>query len=348
MSGISVTTSYLAGGTLLPNTFIDQYMVKANGEYVKVYVYLLHLVTQGQSFSISCLADLLELTERDILRALNYWEKEGLITMSKSGETIISIDLLPISNQKAPVSVPVQEEHSSTEATPPAKILPALRTLSPIQIQEKNNDKTFSFLLYIAETYIGKPLNHNDINILCYFYDDLSMSSELIEYLIDYCVSNGKKSFRYMQSVALAWYEKGITDVESAKSDSSSYRKDYYKVMHAFGLNTNPAPAQLEYLKCWLDTEHFELELVIEACNRTIDSINKASFKYANSILKRWKDNQVHTLNDVKTFESKHKPTQTKKNQGNNQFHNFTQRDYDFDDLEKRYIQKINHDVKEG
>lgn len=347
MSGIEVTTSYLAGGTLLPNDFVDRYMIKANGEYVKVYVYLLRLVSEGRSFSISCLADLLELTERDILRALNYWEKEKLVSMTKNGETITSINLLPISTRQVAVTQPASTKESTTESSTVTAI-PALRTLSPVQIQKKNEDKTFSFLLYIAETYIGKPLNHNDINILCYFYDDLAMSSELIEYLIDYCVSNGKKSFRYMQSVAIAWYEKGIHDVESAKADSNNYRKDYYKVMHAFGLNTNPAPTQLEYLKRWLDMEHFELDLVIEACNRTIDSINKASFKYADSILKRWKDNQVHTVSDITTFESKHKPPKTQNTKQNNQFHNFNQRDYDFDSLEKRYIQKINHDVKEG
>ena len=85
MSSINVTTTYPTGGTLLPNAFVDYYMIKANGEYVKVYIYLLRMVSNGQKFNIPYLADLLELTERDICRALKYWKKENLLDLVMDG-----------------------------------------------------------------------------------------------------------------------------------------------------------------------------------------------------------------------------------------------------------------------
>lgn len=81
MNYIKVTTTYPTGGTLLPNAFVDNYMIRANGEYIKVYIYLLRMVSDGANFSIPCLADVLELTERDVTRALKYWEKESLLRM---------------------------------------------------------------------------------------------------------------------------------------------------------------------------------------------------------------------------------------------------------------------------
>ena len=45
MNYIKVTTTYPTGGTLLPNAFVDNYMIRANGEYIKVYIYLLRMVS---------------------------------------------------------------------------------------------------------------------------------------------------------------------------------------------------------------------------------------------------------------------------------------------------------------
>ena len=66
--------------TVLENEFIDRYMPKANGEYVKVYLMLLRHLDESASLPApSRLADLLECTEKDILRAFKYWEGQGLL-----------------------------------------------------------------------------------------------------------------------------------------------------------------------------------------------------------------------------------------------------------------------------
>ena len=72
-------------------------MIRANGEYIKVYIYLLRMVSDGANFSIPCLADVLELTERDVTRALKYWEKESLLRMELKDGEISFIELLPVS-----------------------------------------------------------------------------------------------------------------------------------------------------------------------------------------------------------------------------------------------------------
>lgn len=54
-------------------------MLDANGRYVKVYLYLSEYIQAGKTdISVSELADKMDSTERDIIRALQHWEKKGL------------------------------------------------------------------------------------------------------------------------------------------------------------------------------------------------------------------------------------------------------------------------------
>jgi len=77
-------------------------------------------------------------------------------------------------------------------------------------------------------------------------------------------------------------------------------------------------------------------------------AIHKPSFEYAEKILAGWKENGVKTMSDVKALDAKRnqektekqqKPAAAQKPQRPNQFHNFEQRDYDYDALLKRLNQ---------
>ena len=74
--------------TVLENEFIDRYMAQANGEYVKVYLLVLrHLGDSSGMLSIPEMADILECTEKDVLRALRYWKKQGILDYTDYGDT---------------------------------------------------------------------------------------------------------------------------------------------------------------------------------------------------------------------------------------------------------------------
>ena len=83
--------------TLVPNSFLSTYMPSANGNFVKIYLYLLMLCQNPdalQDRSISGLADEMECTENDILRALRYWKKQGLLMWTGTEDEIRDICLL--------------------------------------------------------------------------------------------------------------------------------------------------------------------------------------------------------------------------------------------------------------
>ena len=142
----SLTTQFSQQYTYIPNAFIDTYMPEANGSFVKVYLYLLRQMgTATPVLTIEMMADMLSNTEADILRALRYWKKQGLLEIEEKEGEITHLCLLPLESSPSvsepfpgPVSVPhvsgaaLSEFSASTEQTAsentlsePAGIVPA-------------------------------------------------------------------------------------------------------------------------------------------------------------------------------------------------------------------------------
>ena len=75
--GVNFKDRWSVPSTAVAHEFIDQYMAVANGEYVKVYLFVLR--HQGEDITIERIADALDHTESDVRRALAYWEKLGIL-----------------------------------------------------------------------------------------------------------------------------------------------------------------------------------------------------------------------------------------------------------------------------
>lgn len=395
MSLISLQNSSELEVTILSNRFIDNFMPRANGEFVKVYIYLLRAVSSSpSSFSLEHMADRLFCTERDIFRALKYWEGEKILSLtyttdrqlsgitllepfadaghmesSASSENIFSTagtSSSPVSAQmaagisqpvaltgSAPKNVSLSSSNSAVSGGTSSELSTSadyIRSLTPDHISELKQNEEVSQLLYIAEQYLAKTLTPTEMQKIFFFYDELHMSADLIEYLVEYCVSRGRKSMRYIETVALAWTRDGVTTVEMARDASSRFSKDYYTILKAMGISgRNPVENEISYIDTWRKTYGFDLELIQEACSRTVLSTGQPSFQYADKILSGWKRKNVHTPEDVRLLDAEHKKRQLEKavsrkkqpaaqSQSNNRFNNFHQRDYDFTEYEKRLL----------
>lgn len=324
---LTLKNCFEGNSTVIENDFIDHYMAKANGEYVKVYLLLLrHLNASNSSLSICKLADCLECTEKDILRAFKHWSKVGLLKIDY--DEAGNICGLAVGKHVANSVV-------STTTQP-----------KPVKRAKKVTQEELRQLYFVVEQYIGKPLSATEIKKINYFYDALNFSIDLIEYLIEYCVDNGHRTFHYIETVALNWADSGIQTVEEAKSNTLLYSKNYFSILNAFGIKgRNPAPAEIAYMKRWIEEYGFSLDIIIEACNRTICNTHKPDFKYTDTILSNWIAKDVHTLSDIsKLDEAYQKERETKKSTPSktttirNRSNNFEGRSYDMDALEQQLL----------
>lgn len=361
--------------TAVANEFIDEYMAGANGEYVKVYLYVLR--HQGRRLTIDMIADGLNHTESDVARALSYWQRMGVLSEEKGRKNNLDGDRsLEVWSSKNPGG----ENASLKEAAATSghvtlkpdekKERAAVPFKRPVYTQEPVNrlaqDEEFAQLLYIAQKYTNLVFTPRDCQVFAYLYEELGMKGELLEYLVEYCVQNGHSSVRYIEAVALNWHEKEIKTVRDAKLHCASYSQDSFAVMKAFGINNrNPGLPEQKLMDKWFKDFSFSRELVVEACGRTIAAIHNPSFQYADKILSEWKLAGVKCLADVEALDVKRiagkeevRQSEDKQPFGQegakaasrqvkhprkgapNQFHNFEQRDTDYDALMVKQVKE--------
>ncbi|MDY5663997.1 MAG: DnaD domain protein [Blautia sp.] len=350
--------------TIVSNTFIDEYMPRANGEFVKVYLYLLRVMGDTLvSLSLEQMADRLMCTEGDILRALKYWEGERLLILDyrENGEPEgITLCEMPVSaladtahpaiaaaeaSSAASSAVSAGSSQKSASASPSSVPLKK-KSLTPDRIRELKQNEEIVQLLYIAEQYLGKALTPTEIQKILFFYDELKMSVDLIDYLIEYCVGRGHKSMRYIETVAMAWAQEGITTVEMAKDSTSRYGKDYFTILKSMGItNRNPVDSEVSMMDTWMKDYGFTMDLIQEACTRTVLLTGQPSFQYTDKILSGWLKKGVKSMQDVKVLDAQHQKRKQERTASRtpapktpNRFNNFHQRDYDFDEYEKRLL----------
>lgn len=353
MKKLTLKNRFQTNATLLPNDFIDNYMVNANGEFVKVYLFLLrHLDDPCSSLTIPMIADCLNNTENDVLRAFRYWETAGLLRLERDAEDrITGIELQKMTSAKksgadvmAAPSVPVPEEPAAEE--PEAPVAAPAVPPNAVPLDTFRAQKEIKSLLFIAEQYLGKTLTRTDMETITYFYDTLHMSADLIEYLIETCVENGHKSMHYIRKVALSWCDSGIETVSQAKEQSQSYNRNCFTVLNAFGIkNRGPAASELTYIRKWAEDYGFTADMIEEACRRTISATHQPSFEYADTILTRWHENHVRSLKDVTVLDEvfqKEKAAQriasVRTRTPARNLNNFERRNYDMDSLEEQLL----------
>lgn len=409
MTAINISSDIATSFTTVSDIFIDQYMPKANGEFVKVYLYLLRATGSGAGIAtISEIADHFSNTEADIIRALNYWASEGILQLQTGADgQIIGVNLCSLSvsgmqaaqsniqstvadnaaqnnlqngvvnnatqnnlqnsvvnNAAQNISTVNTRMHDSVveklKSQTPDKAASSQKEYTLDEIKEFRKNPDISELFFIIETYLKHTLSSTDTNMVLYWLDELHFSTDLVEYLVEYCITKGHSSLRYMNKVALGWADAGIKTVDQAKDDAAAHSQIYYSVMKALGITgRNLVDSEVSLINKWVGEYGFDIELVKAACSKTISAIQKPSFEYTDSILANWRKKDVHTLKDVEVldanFAKANKASATGSSQSSNaangsskpksnnsssknKFNNFNQRNNDYDKLEKLFL----------
>ena len=312
--------------TPVSNVFIEKYMPKARGEFIKVYLLMLKYNNSGEMGANSTiLASSLNLLESDILNALNYWHDEGvlrLIPIDKMGNYNVEfIDLVEDSKSKN-------------------KEINLLEALNKTSTKDMLND---------IERLLGRPLSPKEMTTYLSWQDEFNFSSELILILLEYCVSRGKSDYRYIEKVAIAWHDMNITTIDDAQNYIKKTEDKWVKIRHILNYlgikNPELMKPQQEMLEKWIIDYAFPLEVIEKACNICFQRLNRPDFKYIDGILSSWNKNNLKTLVDIERKEANYKSNQSNRNFTSKQqevnplkFNNFEAREYDYDSLEKKLL----------
>lgn len=315
--------------TPVNNVFIDKYMLKARGEFVKVYILLLKYSMSGEpGISSSILAAKLNLLESDIMNALLYWNEEGVIKLNP-------IDKMNNFNIEFIDLVDSEDTYK--------KNIDLLSALS----QSNNKD-----MLRDIENLIGRTLSPSEMSNYLSWQSEFNFSSELILILIEYCLSKGKNDSRYFEKVALSWFDAGVKTVDDAQNLITKHEDKWTKIrniLNYLGIkNSDIMKPHQDMIEKWLFQYNFSIEVILKACDICSQRLNRADFRYIDGILAKWFKDNITTLEDIATKDV-NKQTQIQNNNYKNNninfhkdkpsnFANFTQRKYDYDKLEKQLL----------
>ena len=364
--GFMITADGVSGNTSVPNDVILHYIIRANGEHVKVYLYLL-MACQYPGLtgpvSVESLADKLECTERDIIRALRFWAREGLLSISGDEEHIEGITLHDLDTDiyesertfvdtQVPHLKVLKNQPEITDINESIPDIPERNDYSPDVIDALSRDKEMKNTLHGVEKALKTPLTPQHMQLVMYLVCDLGFSSELVKYLYELAASRNKTKPRYIETIAIDWAKKGITTPEEAKNESSEYSGKYAVIRKALGIHRDFAPAEKEIIDSW-DEYSFGNEILEEACKRTVLQTGDTNLNYVSKILASWKNAGVVGLSDITTLDENYKkkkasegrtiPRSRTRTPSRNAFQNFKQRDYsdeDYEALEQMLLRK--------
>lgn len=367
MGQIKLQSQNIHKHTLINNLFIDSYMPSANGDYVKVYIYILRLVTSNQlSFTTKELAKQLQLIESDVIRALKYWDELRIIEITTQEDEITGIGLLSLERpedtidltETKPNKASKKNQENHTQSTNTARLYKKPEySMEEMAMMADQND--FKQLLYITEKYLGKQLTQTDVNTLLGFIDWLGLPYEVVEFLIEHCASGGHRHMNYIEKIAIDWSDKQIRTVEKAKAHTEQYNSTYYRILKALGISDRqPTASQIKMMDTWVNDFNMAIEVIEQACDKTIAAINKPSLPYVNSILEKWVKEGVRSPEDILKLDEAYKEKQSQENHkvgqnkqptkpNTNRFINYEQRSYDHSLLEERMNSMIETEALE-
>ncbi len=346
---------------VVPGYFIDRFLPAASGTDVKVYLYLLRAVsTATQGLSSASISDHLEISEREVLRSLSYWEKAGLLRLSFTSEHELSgvaftdpplqttSDLTAAANSVGNVTSTVPDKmapasamtasststsagtmtpsgNASTTSTPSGSMssqTPVISgTMPPLHLSQEEqilleNDPEFNMYMSAWSQYFSHPLTYSDTESFGYWYLQFNRSTDMIDYLVDYCANHckGKLNMKFIDSVAQSWHKKGLLTVDAIREYNQMHNDTVYAVMRAYGLyDQAPSPSQINNINKWIRDYGFSSDIFAYACDITMLKCQRPSVNFTESVLKRWKEEHVKTLDDAKASEQKREQDQKAK-----------------------------------
>lgn len=264
----------------IPKIITDKFLKDATGAQIKVILCL--IAFESMPMTVENIASCCNLAKDDVSDAISFWIKNEILI--RRGASLILASNTSVQAQNLP------------------------RYNAESLLEKKTEDKSFSFLVDEVQRIIGKTLNHTDISVVLAMYDHLNFSTELILMIINYCISNQKTSFRYIEKIALDWFDRGIDTFEKAELLIKNLEKKARietSVAAYFGIDNRAlSKKEQEYIETWYGTFKMSVDMIRHAYEICIDKKAKLSFSYINAILADWFKKGYKTVADIEDNDS--------------------------------------------
>lgn len=313
----------------IPSIFFDMFMPIASGNQVKIYLLAyreayFYKGISGGDLTNDIIGSTLGISEEEVLEAWEFWENMGAVKIH-SIDNKMAIEFLDIKSEYIKNLIGDKKNDR-----PQVDIDSTIKEATSIEYLSMYNR---------IEEIAGRLLTPNEKIDLLDAIDKYNMSLQLVvEAFERSAADHGKiKSVNYVIGILRSWFDQSITSLEDLNAYDNLRKEkldNYRAVFNALGFNRSATSSEKEAIDRWFYEYKMPLELVLRACDKSINTANP-NIKYFDSIIRSWNSKGIFTVQDLEKDEedfAKAKKSKVKtskkiqtKTSNTTKFHNFTQ-----------------------
>lgn len=320
----------------VPSAVVDEHIKIANGNHLKVLLYLLK--NNNTDLSDEILAEALTMHPDDVKDAIIFWTERKVISVCNDEITPAKPE--SITGESLSVTTVIAQDESKKTKRPVSR---AVRPEPGYVIKRLGSDPQLATLMDEAQRIFGRMLSNAEAGTLVMLMDTDGLPADVIIMLMQYCADNNKGTMRFVEKIGIEWGSEGINTVSLAEEKIRTVTETYSyfnRVASTFGMKNvgSPTKKQLAFANQWVGTWSFSDDMLRLAYERCVDTKGEFNMNYINGILDKWYKAGWKTPDDVEADvpatakKSADKPKKKSKNALE------VDASYDIDEYEKKSI----------
>ena len=297
--------------TEIPDIFFSDYLKQMQGDYLKIYLYLIFISKYGKEVQVNDLTRNLSIPVSTVSDGMKYLEENNLILRTMQGYVITDLQEKTLNELYMPYIETTQE-----------KLEDKLKNKERIQLVQFLNNTYFQGVM--------GPTWYSDIDT---WLDKYGFDDQVLITLFDHCYQKSALHRNYVQVVAEAWHQHNIRDIgdlEKYLIEQEKTMKIKKDIAKKLGRRSGLTQYEEAYIEKWVNDYNYEMDVIEIALKRTTFR-NNASFEYLNNVITDWHDRNLKTPAEVMEFLEKRKEqiNNEKELKQKVKKENFEQRQYD-------------------
>lgn len=302
-------TPFLFSSTSLPDVFFTEYLSYADGNYVKIYLYMLFLAKYSKDIKVNDLAKKLQLPLKTIQEGVKFWEEQHVIAKKNTGyilNNLQEIELHKLYNPKV-TSSPEELEKSAKNQYRSKAI-------------ENINNEFFQGIM--------SPSWYSDIDL---WFKKYKFDEEVMIALFRYCFNRSALHRNYIQTVAEAWSQNNIktfNDLELYSEKQEKLKSLENTIKKKLNLTRPLSQYEEGYVSRWNIDYGYNFDIIEMALKKTTSKAT-ISFEYLDKILTDWHERNLKTPVEINSYlvQNKSKTQNIKKLEKQTGYTNYDQRE---------------------
>ncbi len=284
----------------LPSEIVSEKLSTATPDELRVLL----AVMLDRDFNITDLAARLDMTENAVRRAIAAWESYGAFAV-EGGENAAS---------KTNINQTAAEAGNAKQVKK--------RTIQNTELPNYTSDEVASVvertagcsaLLDSCQQILGKIFNTAETAIIVGLVDHLSLPHDYILLLCSHAVNVQKKSVRYIEKLALDFFDRDIITYAALEEELNAIERRSsleYFVRELFGLGKRTLiKKERDFITNWSVKYDFSREMIQAAYEVTVAKTKDPTLNYANAVLENWYAAGYKTVADVEAAEEERSKT---------------------------------------